>query len=261
MTSRKVMVIDDEPGICDIVCLNLEGEGYEAECAHSGQSALEKIKAGHPDIIILDIMMPEIDGWEVLSHIKSDPATRDIPVILLSAKSEEISKLLGFQLGAADYVTKPFSVRELIARVGIALDRAQTRAEGVQSAAPEGVQSAAPAYGAGKIAALKDNEVFFLDPAAICFAGAERNNTYLHTNEDKYLVRRNLSQIESRLSDGFLRVHKSYIVNLGMVGKLSSPARGSFLVELTDKRRTKVPVSRAKVGLLRRALSGAGAVR
>ena len=91
MASGKVLVIDDEPGICDIVCLNLEGEGYEAECAGSGRSGLDKIKAEPPDLIILDIMIPGVDGWEVLSFIKGDPATSEIPVILLSAKSEEIS--------------------------------------------------------------------------------------------------------------------------------------------------------------------------
>lgn len=251
MTSSKVLVVDDEPGICDIVCLNLEGEGYEAECAHSGRSALDKIKATPPDLIILDIMMPEVDGWEVLSFIKGDPVTSEIPVILLSAKSEEISKLLGFQLGAQDYVTKPFSVKELIARVGAALEHVRARAEEAQ---PSG-----PSYEAGKIAALKDNEVFFLDPSEIFFAAADRNNTYLHTNEEKYLVRRNLSYIETRLTDRFLRVHKSYIVNLGKVSKLSSPTRGSYLVELTDESRTRVPLSRIKVGLLRRALSGTGA--
>ncbi len=85
---KRVLVIDDEPGICDIVCLNLESEGYQAECAQSGRAALAKIKAASPDAVILDIMMPEIDGWEVLSHIKNDPVTRDIPIILLSAKSE-----------------------------------------------------------------------------------------------------------------------------------------------------------------------------
>ncbi|MHB9111147.1 MAG: response regulator transcription factor [Thermoleophilia bacterium] len=253
MTSGKVLVVDDEPGICDIVCLNLEGEGYEAECAHSGREALDKIKTEPPDLVILDIMMPEVDGWEVLSFIKGDPATSDIPVILLSAKSEEISKLLGFQLGAQDYVTKPFSVRELIARVGAALEHAKVR--------DEEPQASEFAYGAGKIAALKDNEVFFIDPAEIFFFAADRNNTYLHTNEDMYLVRRNLSYIETRLTKAFLRVHKSYIVNLDKVGKLSSPTRGSYLVELTDASRTKVPLSRSKVGLLRHALSGAGAVR
>jgi DNA-binding response OmpR family regulator len=247
----KVLIVDDEPGICDIICLNLENEGYETECAQSGYSALERIKASPPDLIVLDIMMPEIDGWEVLSHIKGDPATSDIPVILLSAKSEEISKLLGFKLGAQDYVTKPFSVKELIARVRIALSH--TRRELAETRSGYGVATA----GSAKIVAHKGNEVFFLDPSAVYFAAADRNNTYLHTNDDKYVLRRNLSQVENQLPNNFLRVHKSYIVNLSKVSKLSSPSRGSYLVELTDTRKSKIPVSRNKVVRLRQAISGA----
>lgn len=253
MNSGKILVVDDEHGICDIVCLNLEGEGYQAECADSGRAALDKIAAEPPDLVILDIMMPEVDGWEVLSVIKGDPVTSDIPVILLSAKSEEISKLLGFQLGAQDYVTKPFSVRELIARVGAALEHAKSK--------DKGVQTQELAYEAGRIAALKDDEVFFIDPADTYFFAADRNNTYLHTSDDKYLVRKNLSNIETQLPKGFLRIHKSYIVNLSKISKLFSPTRGSYLVELTDEAGTNVPLSRSKVGLLRRALSGAGGVR
>ncbi len=246
--SKKILVVDDEPGICDIVCLNLESEGYQTECAQSGRDALAKIKAANPDAIILDIMMPEVDGWEVLSHIKNDPATRGIPVILLSAKSEEISKLLGFQLGAEDYITKPFSVKELAARVKVALERS-----GAKRAA---ARQPAPSPDGGKIMARKGRETIFVDLASIFFAAADRNNTYLHTNDDKYVLRRNISQVESQLPQGFMRVHKSFIVNLAKAGKLFSLKRGSYLVELNDARRSRIPVSRSKLAQLRREIAG-----
>ncbi len=245
---KKILVIDDEPGICDIVCLNLESEGYQTDCAQSGQDALIKVRAANPDAIILDIMMPGVDGWEVLSHIKNNPASRDIPVILLSAKGEEISKLLGFQLGADDYITKPFSVKELTARVKVVLDRyGAKQAETRQAASsPDG----------NKIMAHKGREIFFVDISSIFFAAADKNYTYLHTNDDKYVLRRNISQVENQLPRNFMRVHKSFIVNLTKVSKLFSLKRGSYLVELTDARRSRIPVSRSKLVQLRRAISG-----
>lgn len=243
--TKKVLVVDDEPGICDIVCLNLEIEGYQADCAESGEEALEKMKSEPPDLVILDIMMPEVDGWELLSHMKADPSISDIPVILLSAKSEEISKLLGFQLGAEDYVTKPFSVKELLARIGIVLGR-----HGEQEA-----QAASPNHDADeKIGGYKNNELYFLNPEDIYYVAADRNNSFLHTNDDSFILHRNLSFAQQQLPDYFQRVHKSYIINLHKVSKLTSPSRGAYTVELTDTGRTRIPVGRGKVQLLRKPL-------
>ncbi len=239
--ARKVLVVDDEPGICDLVCLNLESEGYEVTCANSGHEAMEKIKREHPDLIVLDIMMPEIDGWEVLSHLKADPATSGIPVILLSAKSEEVSKLLGFKLGADDYVTKPFSVKELTARIGIAITR--DRENHKAAAGPE-----------QRIAAYRDNELYFLNPEDILFAVADRNYTYLCTGGERFVIRRNLSAVEQKLPENFNRIHKSYIVNIDRISKLFSPARGRYLVELDDPDSSRIPVSRGKAAALRQRL-------
>lgn len=242
---KKILVVDDEPGICDVVCLNLDVEGYEAVCVQSGREALERVKTERPDLVVLDIMMPEIDGWEVLSHMKSDPVTSNIPVILLSAKSEEVSKLLGFQLGAEDYVTKPFSIKELMARIGIVLGRQGGQA---QPAAGNHVSEE-------RIAAYKDNELYFLNPQDVYYVAADRNYAYLHTGSDRFVIHRNLSFVEQRLPDYFLRAHKSYIVNLNKVGKLFSPSRGAYTVELTDSYSSKIPVSRSKVKLLRQSSS------
>lgn len=109
-----MLVIDDEKQIADIVKFNLEKEGYIVETANDGQEGIDKIYKWNPDLVILDIMMPVKDGFQVLKEIRAD---YKFPVIMLTAKEEEVDKVLGLELGADDYVVKPFSMRELIARV------------------------------------------------------------------------------------------------------------------------------------------------
>ncbi len=118
----KVLVVDDEKPIADILQFNLEKEGYEVVCAYDGNQAIELAKKEEPDLILLDIMLPEKDGMEVCREIRKD---YQMPIIMLTAKDSEIDKVLGLELGADDYVTKPFSNRELIARVKANLRRRQ----------------------------------------------------------------------------------------------------------------------------------------
>jgi two-component system, OmpR family, response regulator VicR len=118
--SYKVLVVDDEEPIADILKYNLENEGYEVVVAYNGQEAVELTKAEEPDIILLDIMLPEMDGMEVCREIRKD---FQMPIIMLTAKDSEIDKVLGLELGADDYVTKPFSNREVVARVKANLRR------------------------------------------------------------------------------------------------------------------------------------------
>ncbi|MDR7871311.1 MAG: response regulator [Tissierellaceae bacterium] len=112
--SNKVLVIDDEKQIADIIKFNLEKEGYIAQTANDGQDGIDKVNRWNPDLILLDIMMPIKDGFQVLKEIRMNHST---PVIMLTAKEEEVDKVLGLELGADDYVVKPFSMRELMARV------------------------------------------------------------------------------------------------------------------------------------------------
>lgn len=115
--NKKILVVDDEKHIQELIGYNLETNGFKVETAYSGEDALEKIKIAPPDAIILDLMLPGIDGLEVCRQIRTNSATKDIPVIMLTAKSDEFDKVLGLELGADDYMTKPFSTRELLARV------------------------------------------------------------------------------------------------------------------------------------------------
>ena len=118
--ANKVLVIDDEKPISDIIKFNLEKEGYEVVTAFDGEEGLEKVESDQPDLIILDLMLPKIDGLEVAKRVR---AKHNTPIIMVTAKDSELDKVLGLELGADDYVTKPFSNRELVARVKANLRR------------------------------------------------------------------------------------------------------------------------------------------
>lgn len=133
MSKSKILVVDDEAHIVELVRFNLEKEGYRVIAASDGSEAVRMAREEGPDLIILDVMLPEIDGFEVCRMIQRDSATGEIPIIMLTARGEEIDKILGLEIGADDYMTKPFSPRELLARVKARLRRAarnQQTAEG-----------------------------------------------------------------------------------------------------------------------------------
>jgi two-component system response regulator VicR len=120
---KRILVVDDEKPIADILQFNLKKEGYDVHCAYDGNEALKMVEEIMPDLILLDIMLPQRDGMEVCREVRKK---YEMPIIMLTAKDSEIDKVLGLELGADDYVTKPFSTRELIARVKANLRRHQT---------------------------------------------------------------------------------------------------------------------------------------
>lgn len=120
--SMKILIVEDEKPIADILKFNLEKEGYEVLVVHDGNDAIDRAEEEKPDLILLDLMLPGKDGYEVLREIRK---TQSMPVIMVTAKDSEIDKVLGLELGADDYVTKPFSNRELLARVKANLRRQQ----------------------------------------------------------------------------------------------------------------------------------------
>jgi DNA-binding response OmpR family regulator len=122
---KKICVIDDEKDILDIIRMNLQDEGYDLFCFSSGEEALHKLNAVRPDLFILDIMMPGMDGYDFCRRVRAADEYRDIPIIFLSAKSDELDKVLGLELGGDDYMTKPFSVKELKSRVKAVLRRVE----------------------------------------------------------------------------------------------------------------------------------------
>ena len=130
MIYEKILIVDDEKPISDIIKFNLTKEGYETVTAFDGREAIAKFEEENPDLIILDLMLPELDGLEVAKEVRK---TSHIPIIMLSAKDSEFDKVIGLEIGADDYVTKPFSNRELLARVKAHL----RRTENIESAVAE----------------------------------------------------------------------------------------------------------------------------
>ena len=131
--NELILAVDDEAHILELLSFNLEASGYRVVTAATGEDALVVCAHERPTLVLLDIMLPGIDGMEVCRRLKSQPTTADIPIIMLTAKGDEVDKILGLELGADDYITKPFSVRELIARVKALLRRAapQNEDEGI----------------------------------------------------------------------------------------------------------------------------------
>lgn len=126
MAQYKILVVDDDKNICELLRLYLEKEGYSVVLAFDGKQGLEKFNAQSPDLILLDIMMPNMDGWQVCREIRK---TSSCPIIMLTAKGETIDKVLGLELGADDYVVKPFDAKEIVARIKAILRRTTASAD------------------------------------------------------------------------------------------------------------------------------------
>ncbi|RMG67263.1 MAG: DNA-binding response regulator [Bacteroidetes bacterium] len=127
MPQVKVLIVDDEPDILDLLAYNLEKEGYEVKKAHNGEEALEKAKSQTPDLVLLDIMMPQLDGIETCRRLRALPNMQQAYVVFLTARSEEYSELAGFEAGADDYISKPIKPRLLLSRIKAILRRDQLR--------------------------------------------------------------------------------------------------------------------------------------
>nr|WP_286207939.1 response regulator transcription factor [Clostridium caldaquaticum] len=128
VSDYKILIVDDEEHIQELIKFNLENNGYRVICASNGMEALKLAKSEKPDLVLLDLMLPGIDGYDVCKEIRRENSISNMPIIMITAKSEELDKILGLELGADDYMTKPFSVRELLARVKALLRRTSTQA-------------------------------------------------------------------------------------------------------------------------------------
>ena len=129
---KKILIVDDEKDIVDLISYNLEKEGFATIKAYDGESALKLVNAKKPDLVILDLMLPGVRGLEVCKFIRKNPEIETLPIIMLTAKGDQVDKILGLEMGADDYVTKPFNVRELIARIRAVMRRAEVRHDPIQ---------------------------------------------------------------------------------------------------------------------------------
>ncbi len=124
MPRQRILIIEEEPSLTEVLSYNLEREGYEVQVAHDGRDGLRKAQTLLPDLIILDLMLPGLGGIEICRELRANPSTGSTPVLMLTAKAEETDQVVGFAVGADDYVTKPFSVKVLVQRVKVLLRRA-----------------------------------------------------------------------------------------------------------------------------------------
>lgn len=232
----SVLVVDDDESIVDMIRLGFESEGMTVLSASDGAEALEVLRQDPVDVVVLDIMMPRVDGWMALMEIRNDPAIADVPVIMLTAKTQELAKVLAFKQGVQQYVTKPFSLAELSARVrSLAGQRVGRAGRG----GPEG--------DVRKLAVRKGGRTVLLDMNDIVFISARNKSTYVHTFENQYIVDLTLSEIEEKLSRGnFNRVHRSFIINLDSIKEISRQ-EGGYVVAVNDRDETRIPVARRHV--------------
>ena len=125
MARERILLIEDEPDIAEVLQYNLQKEGFQVELASRGDAGLESVRRDNPDLILLDLMLPGLDGLELTRLLKRDPATAHLPIVMLTARSEEVDRIVGLELGADDYISKPFSPREVVLRVKAVLRRLQ----------------------------------------------------------------------------------------------------------------------------------------
>jgi DNA-binding response OmpR family regulator len=130
VAKTRILVVEDEPDILEVIQYNLEREGFKVIACRDGEQGLSHMRTDAPDLVVLDLMLPGIDGVEMCRRAKADPVTRGIPVIMVTARSEEADVVLGLGIGADDYVVKPFSPRELLARIQVVLRRGPLKDEG-----------------------------------------------------------------------------------------------------------------------------------
>ena len=141
-SGSKILIIEDESDVADLLTLNLRKAGFRTSTAADGASGLQKVRGARPDFVVLDLMLPKMSGLEVCKILKSDTATSQIPIMILTAKAEEIDRIVGLEFGADDYVTKPFSPREVALRIRAILRRSEKQADEKLKAGPISIDPA-----------------------------------------------------------------------------------------------------------------------
>lgn len=239
----RVLVVDDDESLVEMIRMCLEAEGMEAFSALDGVEALNVLHEHPVDVVVLDIMMPRVDGWMTLMEIRSDPLTADIPVIMLTGKTEDLARILAFKQGAQQYMTKPFNMMELVARI-----QSVTRSRKSAGAAERSDGNF------HKLAVRKGGRTVLLDLEDVVYASAKNKSTYVHAYENQYLVDLTLTELEERLSrSAFCRVHRSYVINLNKIKEILR-IEGAYVVVMADRDETQVPVARRQVKAFREAV-------
>lgn len=240
----SVLVMDDDQDVVDMIRMGLEADGMTVVSAADGVEGIELLRRQPVDVVVLDIMMPRVDGWMALMDMRNNPATADVPVIMLSAKNQDLARILAFKQGAQQYLTKPFNILELSARVE-SLVRTRNR-RGVPGGGADAEFRKLPVRKGGRTVLLTIDDIVYLS--------ARNKSTYAHTYENQYLVDLTLGDLEGKLiRESFARVHRSYLVNLNKVKEILR-VDGSYVVVVTDRDETHIPVARRQVRQFREAV-------
>jgi DNA-binding LytR/AlgR family response regulator len=243
--SVSVLLVDDDDAIVEMIRMGLEIGGMCVHSASDGAEAIEILEEVDVDVIVLDIMMPKVDGWMALMEIRDNPATADTPVIMLTGKTQDLAKILAFKQGVQQYVTKPFNVLELAARIE-SLAAGRRRMIGDISRATD--------TDFRKLAVRKGGRTILLSIDDIVFLSARNKSTYAHTDENQYLVDLTLGELEEKLGkESFARIHRSYMINLNKIKEILR-ANGAYVVVASDRDETQIPVARRQVRSFREAV-------
>ena len=203
--SQQVLVVEDEPDIRELIVLHLVREGFRCRTATDGGEALREVRAAHPDLVVLDLMLPGMNGLEVCRRLRAEPATAGLPIIMLTAKTDEVDRVVGLEMGADDYVVKPFSPKELIARVRAVLRRA--RAPGTVGAA--GLRAGTLTLDPGRHIATIDERLLTLTPKEFDLLRALMESAGRVLSREQLLTRvwgyAHAEEIESRTVDVHVR--------------------------------------------------------
>ena len=240
-----VLAIDDDDAIVEMIRMGLEADGMRVFGASDGGEGAETLGRERIDVVLLDIMMPRVDGWMTLMDIRNNPATSDVPVIMLTAKTQDLAKILAFKQGVQQYVTKPFNIMELSARV-------ESLARGMRKASSDLAGTSEADF--RKLAVRKGGRTVLLTMDDIVFLSARNKSTYAHTYENQYLVDMTLGELEVKMvRESFARVHRSYLVNLNRVKEILR-VDGCYVVVASDRDETHIPVARRQVRGFREAV-------
>jgi len=240
-----VLVVDDDEAIVEMIRLGLEADGMVVFSGFDGGEGIEVLSRERIDVVVLDIMMPRVDGWMALMDIRNNPATADVPVIMLTAKTQDLAKVLAFKQGVQQYVTKPFNIMELSARV-------ESLVRGRRRATASIQQNGEPDF--HKLAVRKGGRTVLLTIGDIVFLSARNKSTYAHTYENQYLVDMTLGELEAKMTrESFARVHRSYLVNLNKVKEILR-VDGCYMVVAGDRDETHIPVARRQARAFREAV-------
>jgi len=240
----QVLVIDDDESLVEMIRMGLEADGMCVVSAGDGAQGIEVLDRESIDVVVLDVMMPRVDGWMALMEIRNNPMTADMPVIMLSPKTQDLAKILAFKQGVQQYLTKPFNILELSARVESLVRERRNGDAG----------SALTDADFRKLAVRKGGRTVLLNIDDIVFVSARNKSTYTHTFENQYLVDMTLGDLEAKLNkESFVRAHRSYMINLNRIKEIVR-IDGAYVVVVSDRDETHIPVARRQVRAFREAV-------